>query len=1013
VVTHRGGWKWSFSGVIAALLALGAAVGVTSSRLAAQIPANERWRTIDTQHFRVHFTPRLEKQARHAAAVAERAYANLATELVPPRGTVDIVVTDGTDASNGSATVVPRPRVVIYARPPVDEPSLQSYDDWTVLVLQHELTHIFHLDRSRGWWRGAQMVFGRNPVLFPNYYTPAWLTEGLAVYYESRFTSGGRLHGSFESAVARSAAVDHALPSLGQLSLATSRFPYGQSVYVYGSFVWDDIARQHGAAAVPAFVERSSGTTIPFFLDVVAKRSFGETFTHAWNQWRDSVLQSVNDSVRLRLQSAPTSAAFASSRAMLLPGGGRFVEEPRWLNDSTLMFVANDGRETPGLYQMVLGNGPVRQARRNSLDVNDPSHDGSIVFSQADYLDRFHVRADIYSFTDGREKRLTTGARLSAPSVRADGEIVAVQTVPGTTLLALVSHDGAGVARVRRITAATPDTQWSAPRWSPDGRHIAAVRITGAWNEIVVLDSTGRVVHVPLRERAVVRSPAWLPDGSGIIYTSDRGGVSQLSLVPSGADVVAATRGMLTAEPGGVYGLDIVRHGDDSVRVATTALRGDGYHVLVWTVANADLSVRGAQAIRTGVSARERAAQPDTESSADPRWRVSDNTSRSRPYSPWRTLAPAYWSPTFAQEGAGRGATIGALTGASDVIGRHSYVAQAAVNTLNSNIDASLDYAYSRWANPVLSVSAEQAWSYADIDAGSRKVGDLERRVRLASLHATFSRPRVRTYAALTLGAELEERDYAANPGSLLPKLDPFYSATHRYPTLLAAAVFSNTQSPILSISPEDGVMLSASVRQRWESSTGVAGRSAVAVGAAYKSLDLPGFAHHVIALRAAIGAADRQSPSEYDVGGVSGSSFEIVPGSSFGSTARTFPVRGFAAGAESGIHASTVSAEYRLPLVAPSRSLGLFPFFLDRASLSLFGDAGRAYCPAWATPACSPSATSGPTLASFGAELNLDSALQFDVPYRFRLGVAFPVRGTEYASAPRATGYATLGLAF
>jgi hypothetical protein len=184
-------------------------------------------------------------------------------------------------------------------------------------------------------------------------------------------------------------------------------------------------------------------------------------------------------------------------------------------------------------------------------------------------------------------------------------------------------------------------------------------------------------------------------------------------------------------------------------------------------------------------------------------------------------------------------------------------------------------------------------------------------------------------------------------------------------------------------------------------------------VGAAYKSLDLPGFAHHVIALRAAIGAADRQSPSEYDVGGVSGSSFEIVPGISFGSTARTFPVRGFAAGAESGIHASTVSAEYRLPLVAPSRSLGLFPFFLDRASLSLFGDAGRAYCPAWATPACSPSATSGPTLASFGAELNLDSALQFDVPYRFRLGVAFPVRGTEYASAPRATGYATLGLAF
>ncbi|HEY8310961.1 MAG TPA: hypothetical protein VIG47_10415, partial [Gemmatimonadaceae bacterium] len=230
-----------------------------SANAGAQIPSNENWHTIRTSHFRVHFTTPLEDQARHAASVAERAYANLATELVTPRGPIDIVLSDGTDASNGSATVIPRPVVIMYSRPPVDEPSLESYDDWTVLVLQHELTHIFHLDRSRGWWSAAQSVFGRNPVLFPNYYTPSWLTEGLAVYYESRFTSGGRLHGSFEAAVARSAAVDRVLPSLGQLSLATSRFPYGQSVYVYGSFVWDDLSRRHGEKSIPEFVERASG----------------------------------------------------------------------------------------------------------------------------------------------------------------------------------------------------------------------------------------------------------------------------------------------------------------------------------------------------------------------------------------------------------------------------------------------------------------------------------------------------------------------------------------------------------------------------------------------------------------------------------------------------------------------------------------------------------------------------------------------------------------------------------
>ncbi|MEO7103860.1 MAG: hypothetical protein ABI311_10820, partial [Gemmatimonadaceae bacterium] len=214
-------------------------------------------------------------------------------------------------------------------------------------------------------------------------------------------------------------------------------------------------------------------------------------------------------------------------------------------------------------------------------------------------------------------------------------------------------------------------------------------------------------------------------------------------------------------------------------------------------------------------------------------------------------------------------------------------------------------------------------------------------------------------------------------------------------------------------ISPEDGVTLTGSIRQRWEESSGASGRSGVMIGSAYKSLDLPGFAHHVIAVRAAIGGADRRSPSEFEVGGVSGSSVEVVPGITFGSAARTFPVRGFASGAETGVSASSVSAEYRVPLIAPSRSLGLFPFFLDRASLALFSDAARAWCPASAVPACSPSSNDGPTLASVGGELNLDSALQFDVPYRFRLGVAHPVHGREYAGASDLTAYATLGLGF
>ncbi|MEO7218139.1 MAG: hypothetical protein ABI026_08090, partial [Gemmatimonadaceae bacterium] len=673
-------------------------------------------------------------------------------------------------------------------------------------------------------------------------------------------------------------------------------------------------------------------------------------------------------------------------------------------------YVANNGRSSPGLYIARRGHTPQRVARRNSLDVNDPSLDGEIVYAQGEYIDRFHTRGDLYVARNGHESRITNNQRLSEPSVRADGAIVAVRSVPGTTQLVRVSADG---KRIAPITTAVADTQWTAPRWSPDGKRIVAVRISDGDNAIIVLDTTGTVMSAPVSERAVVRSPSWLPDGRGLIFTSDADGLPQL-YVASASNAATRSRGSrLTSEPAGVYGADAVATGD-SVRIATTALRGDGYHVLVWTVPVDDVAP-SANAAGSGVaqSAFSAATATSEIGGTDPRWRVTDDTSRARAYSPWRTLAPAYWSPTFAQAGAGRGNLIGALTGASDVTGRHSYIAQAAINLHNSNIDASLSYDYDRWINPMLSTSLEQSWSYSNITSGGLKVGDLGRRSRFASLHATFSRPRVRTYSAVTLGAEFEQRDYDTDPGSLLPRLDGFYSRSHRYPTLVAAAVFSNTQRPTLSISPEDGFTVTGSLRQRWESSNGASGRSGVLIGSAYKSLDLPGFAHHVVALRAAFGAADRRSPSEYEVGGVSGASVEIVPGINFGSAARTFPVRGFPAGSETGVNASSFSAEYRLPLVAPSRSLGLFPFFLDRASLSLFGDAGRASCPGHATPACSPSSTDGPTLASVGGELNLDSALQFDVPYRFRLGIARPMHGAAYAGASTVTAFATLGLGF
>src|SRR4051812_6607312 len=222
-------------------------LAVLTAGVASAQPAPYRhFQTLETPHFHVHTGPGLEREGRVAAAAAERAYALLSRELVAPRGMIDLVVSDDADFANGNATPVPSNRINIFATPPIENQGLRFNDDWLEIVVTHELTHIFHLDRSRGIWGAAQQVFGRAPFLFPNFYGPAWLTEGLAVYYESRLTEGGRLNEVQNRLVARAAAREGRLPRLDQLSLGAPGFPGGEGVYGYGALFLEYLSRTYG-----------------------------------------------------------------------------------------------------------------------------------------------------------------------------------------------------------------------------------------------------------------------------------------------------------------------------------------------------------------------------------------------------------------------------------------------------------------------------------------------------------------------------------------------------------------------------------------------------------------------------------------------------------------------------------------------------------------------------------------------------------------------------------------------
>ncbi|HEX3534794.1 MAG TPA: hypothetical protein VHT23_11270, partial [Gemmatimonadaceae bacterium] len=912
-------------GLVAALL-LGA-VRATS----AQLPPNESWQTLHTRHFRIHFTPPLEAEARRAAVNAERAYEELSTELVPPRGTIDLVVSDNVDYVNGYATPFPSNRIVLFAHPPSDASGLRNYADWNALVVTHELTHIFHLDRSRGFWRGAQAIFGRNPLLFPNLYEPRWVLEGLAVYYESRLTGVGRLESSEHSMIARAAALANRIPTLQELAPGTSRFPGGEVVYVYGSLLFDYLSRTRGPASIRDFVERGAKTLFPFVLTGTSRGAFGESFQTAWVKWRDSLVREMKKTPHEVMPSWQQITAT-----------GRVAAFPRWLGDTALLYAGDKGREMPAAYQVSLSGREKNLGRRNGTGVNVKLPDGSILFSQPDYLDPYHLRQDLYVQQGDDQIRLTYGARLSSVDVRTDGEVVAVQDVPATTRLVRLSSRG---GKITPITSATIDTQWMDPRWSPQGSRIVAVEQTRGISQIVILDENGGRLMSFGASRSINSQPSWSPDGARVYFSSERNGMPQIYVADITATPIRLAR--LTDAATGVFSPEV---SPDKTRIATVLFLADGDHIGVAPIPepasyseidSAPVSPRAGCA--NCVALLEGAPAPGT---AD--------TSKATPYSPWLSLLPRYWLPVFGSTSTD-GSYFGAATSGYDIISRHNYLIEVHRNTRFHENSAWLWYRYAGFGLPLLDLSASQDFSHDVLYTGTAgnftDVGYFIQRDRIVSLLATFIRPRFRSYSIASIGGEVESFGFSTSPDTLLRHLSSFYTTSPTFPAIVASWGWSNSQRPGLSISSEDGVSVSVQGRQRWQSGTsGSSTRSVVGVSSLYKSLDLPGFAHHVLALRGAGGLTDERSPDRFSAGGISGTTLEVFPGVPLGEQRRTFGVRGYPAGAEGGIRAYSAALEYRVPLSAPSRGYRFIPVFIDKTSFTLFGETGRAFCTASAS---------------------------------------------------------------
>jgi hypothetical protein len=548
---------------------------------------------------------------------------------------------------------------------------------------------------------------------------------------------------------------------------------------------------------------------------------------------------------------------------------------------------------------------------------------------------------------------------------------------------------------------ASLDTQWAQPRWSPTGDAIAAVRLVrGGRSQIVVLDTLGAVRRIVADEvGSVSAAPSWGSDGSHLWFTSDRSGTSEAYLATMPAD--SGQPATLTRVSDAVTALTDPEPAPAGGRLAAVLLEARGMTLGSGRAVGGD---RAAPSVApSGATSAGAVAMPP----------ATRDSSPARPYRAARQLVPRYWIPIgYTSDNA---LVLGAATSGSDVVGRHAWAASAEASTRRNEQGWGLGYAWSGLGRPVVQLAAAQGWDGAGsiVRPNGEVAGTLRRRTRIVQAGLSASRPRTRTYLAASVAGGVELRDYATDPTELLAALrGTYFRETHRRPFALLGLAASNVQRPTRSISAEDGLTATASSERLWDPDERRGGHTrAIGAIAGYRSLDLPGYAHHVLALRAAGGWTDSEDGTDLSVGGGSSNALGSA-GLSVGGT-RDFPVRGYSSGALSGTRAVSASLEYRAPLTMPSSGLGFLYF--DRTSLGLFGDAATAWCagPARTAGNCTGRRQPGTPIASVGAEVVFDLAIAYDLPLSLGLGYAQPVGALRQSTAAARGIYISAGHAF
>ncbi len=594
----------------ALLLALGL-LALGTSPIAAQTDVPSlRWKTIRTEHFRIHYEPQLEAWAQHLASEMESVRTAVAGRVgyTPPQ-VIDILVEDPLNTPNGSAwPFLYAPAMRFWATPPSPASGLGNSRGWGEILSVHEYAHLAHLLRpSRAPFSGLLTFFSGLPVGPLALGAPSWVSEGYATLIEGELTGAGRPNGVGRPALIRQLALEGYLPAYDELD-ATDRFQGGAMRYLIGSTYLEWLQAQRGDSALPQLWRRATARQ---------KRDFVPAFTGIFGDSPDQLYG--------RFASEVTAQAHAARRAIEAQGlaQGTLVQHWDWsvgtpaLSPNGKLIAVRRATPNGGSRVQVLAFVPdsmtakdsaavkkdsTQRAKRREKDPEDveafekypkalkvvatlglsagaaydsprwlPDGEHLLVSRMVPLADG-RARPDLFTWNYKTKKirRITRASGILQADAFPDGKRAAALTC-GSGTCSLLTVDLASGA-TRTLAAGGIDRSYSGVRVSPDGQRVITSRQRGAlWDLVVIEVASGNTVVVGPQDGASRYSATWADD-STIVAVSEAHGLQSIERIP-----LRGTPSVIVRTVGAASAPDVARDG----RTLWLDLHARGYDLRV------------------------------------------------------------------------------------------------------------------------------------------------------------------------------------------------------------------------------------------------------------------------------------------------------------------------------------------------------------------------------------------------------------------------------------------------